>query len=323
MAQARREPMQPGLVSDLPPGACSNPNPPGAILERSLGPLDLAWYLLAYAALDLDNAQFFHSVHGRLADGPILPLEVTRARRWADHALVSGDADALATSVGPYVAGLAHLVADREGLEKGDLLRPARGTPAPVPLDGTEPEAATRAVKDVFLSFGVLRALEGNRMALGKMREFVGPGKLPTLRKLVKLMAGAEGQAEDTAEAVASSIAQVIASGGTPVDPMVALAATGRFALWADGSEFKLTLAEPLAAWTARTWQTIVAEHRFRLRDPQITVSAIEAALAVDAAPLTFVASLALAAEPATRTRILGTARTELVRLASNFQESP
>lgn len=315
MANARAEPMDLGDVGALPPGACSNPDPSEAILERPLGPLDLARYLVASAALDLGVVGHFDGLHGRLSEGPILGLEIARSKQAADHAVASGDPDRLVAALAPHAAAATHLRDHREALEKGDIMDPARGMPPPQPLDGTGPEAARAAALDLLLSFGTLRAIEGDKQAIGRVRAVLDDPGLAGLRTAARLMVGAEGRARDMAEAVARSVAEVAAAGGAPVDPDRALAATVRFTLRTPGSEFKDLLAPALARWTGRTWRGILDHHRFRLRSPHANAQAIEDALASAREGLAFSAGVALAAAPAVRTSMQGMVREALTRL--------
>ena len=239
MANARPEKLDLGEIGHLPPGACSNPDPPEAILERPLGPLDLAWYLLADAALDLGNVAFFRDLHGRLADGPILGLEVTRRKKAADHAIASADAAAVAAALVPYSSGMAYLHNEKETLAKGDLMNPTRGELPALLLDGSEPNVARSAAVDLLVCFGMLRAMAGDVDAVRALRGTMGGPERLSVRLLVKLMAGAEGEASNLAAVVATSIATVAGANGLPVDPAVALAATVRFALWVRASEFQ------------------------------------------------------------------------------------
>src|SRR5258708_5096571 len=56
---------------------CSNPEPLASIKELPLGPLDLAWYMLAEAEISSErDISIVKSLHSKLKDGPILFLEL-------------------------------------------------------------------------------------------------------------------------------------------------------------------------------------------------------------------------------------------------------
>jgi tetratricopeptide (TPR) repeat protein len=282
-----------------PPGACSNPDPVEAIRELPLSPLDLGWYLLADAALDLGQVQFFQSLYQRLGDGPILGLEVGRQKKFADHLLLTRDVAALVSALPRYGAGLAYLEDKGVVQSVGDIMNPTRGMLPVCVLDGGESAAARRGAVDLAISFAMARAMEGDGDSVRALRAALEGEEWTSVRGLARLMVGSEGEPHDLAELTATSIAATIEADGLSVDPRVALAATIRFLLWVSQSEFKSRMKKPLQVWAVATWSVIVEQSRFRLRNPQKTVPVIDEALAVISDPLVHVARLALAAEAA------------------------
>jgi tetratricopeptide (TPR) repeat protein len=304
-----------------PPGACSNPDPVEAIRGQPLGPLDMGWYLLADAALDLGQVQFFQNLYQRLGDGPILGLEVGRQKKFADHLLSTRDVSALILMLPKYGAGLAYL--EDKGIVQsvGDIMNPTRGTLPVYVLDGSEPPAARRGAIDLAISFAMVRAMEGDGDSVRTLRAALGGEEWTSIRGLARLMVGAEGEPRDLAELTATSIAAAIVADGLPVDPGVALAATIRFLLWVSRSEFKSQTKKPLDNWAVTTWSMIIDRSRFRLRNPQKTAPVIAEALAATIDPLVRVARLALAAEAAVPLGIPENVRRILSDLAQ-FEEN-
>lgn len=299
-----------------PPGACSNPDPVEAIRGQPLGPLDMGWYLLADAALDLGQVKFFQNLHQRLGDGPILGLEVGRQKKFADYLLQTEDVSSLILALPRYGAGLAYL--EEKGVEQsvGDIMNPTRGMLPVCVLDGNEPPTARRGVVDLLISFAMIRAMEGNGASVRALRSGLGGDEWTSIRGLARLMVGAEGEPRDLAELTAVSIATTIAADGHPADPGVALAATVRFLLWVSRSEFKSQMKGPLENWIAVTWNAIIDQSRFRLRNPQRTAPMIAEALATTGDPLARVARVALAAEAAVSLSIPENVRRMLSDLA-------
>jgi hypothetical protein len=303
-------------VAELPPGACSNPEPKEAIRGLPLAPLDLAWYLLADAALDLGQDDFFYGVHNRLAAGPILGLEVGRQQKLAKHLVTRADARAVVAALQPYGSGLAYLEAEQPALLAGDLMNPTRGTFPLYALDGSEPTPAKRGATDLLVSFGLLRAIAGDGEALRKVRTGVAGDDWSSVRGVAKLMVGADGSPSVLAEFTAASIGEVALAGGSPVDPAVAFRATVRFLLWAGVSAFRNQLADPVGVWTSATWQAIIDQHRFRLRNPDQTADHIAAALASLGSHMGRAARIALAVDAAVTMVLPDSARAALAEIA-------
>jgi hypothetical protein len=77
-----------------------------------------------------------------------------------------------------------------------------------------------------------------------------------------------------------------------------------RFVQAAKRSNFKKLLSSALAAWARECWAFAIAEQRFYLRNPSVTVPAIEDALAASDGDLAFVGKLLVAIQPAVNPRI-------------------
>lgn len=300
-------------VSDLPPGACSNPDPSEEILKRPLGPIDIAWYLLADASMAMGLPGLGRDLHSRLIDGPIAGLEITRRKHLADLALTLGDSGEVARAIIPYASGSAYLAVERDKMLSGDLLHPVRGDLPQTLLDGTEAEPARKAAIDLLLAHGMLAGFAGREAAPGELRSSVADH--PALRRLLKIMGGAEGEIRDLPDNVARSIADLRA--GEMVDPTITIVATIRFCLWASQSEFRGILAPCLGEWTIQTWLRLLDTQRFRLIDPQINEPEIRKALHEPRAPLALVASVALAAASATKATLSFNVRSALLDLRS------
>src|SRR5258705_11170729 len=74
----KRETLIDGKPIEMLPGTCSNPSPPASIVELPLGPLDLAWYMLAEAEISSGrDVGIVKSLRSQLKDGPLLFMEVT------------------------------------------------------------------------------------------------------------------------------------------------------------------------------------------------------------------------------------------------------
>jgi hypothetical protein len=74
------------------PGTCRNLEPPASIKELPLGPLDLAWYMLAEAEISSErDVGIVKSLRSKMKDGPILFMEVMLRNRWITMDVLNSD----------------------------------------------------------------------------------------------------------------------------------------------------------------------------------------------------------------------------------------
>jgi hypothetical protein len=108
------------------PGSCSNPDPSPTIRDHPLGPIDIAWYMLAdteiSAGLDIGIST---TLHERLVDGQIPILELRRKI----HADVERlDAMRFSDDLASYAESIVYLSENAAELRTGfDPLAPLRG----------------------------------------------------------------------------------------------------------------------------------------------------------------------------------------------------
>jgi hypothetical protein len=87
---------------------CSNPEPLASIKELPLGPLDLAWYMLAEAEISSErDVSIVKSLHSKLKDGPILFIELLLRNRWITMDVLNSDSARFARHLLDYLAGVA------------------------------------------------------------------------------------------------------------------------------------------------------------------------------------------------------------------------
>jgi hypothetical protein len=279
------------------PGTCSNPEPPAAIRDLPLGPLDLAWYMLAEAEIASGvDVGIFASLRERLGDGPILIYEVNLRHRWLIVDVIKTEPAGFAKHLQPYLEGMAFLRTEGAALRATfNVFSPPRGeVPALAPAALTETAVEALAI-DAILSFG-LSAVFTNRSevlaALEQSLQGAFEGRYPG-RAVFEHWRGAEVPLGALDTMIANGIA-LLRKGGH-VEPNI---------LWGIGlrafekigqSGFRIQLVPVIATWLRAQWKRIVAEESFRLNRPLQTVPEIEGALTKSTDDEPFVASLLLA----------------------------
>jgi hypothetical protein len=152
-----------GKPVDMLPGSCSNPEPPASIMDLPLGPLDLAWYMLAEAEISSGvDVGIDISLRSKLKDGPILFMEVTKQNRRITRDIIKTNSAKFASDLAEYLAGLEYLRSQSQAMrESFDIMSPPRGeVPALSTAQLAEPNVEAAAV-DAVIAFELAAALKG------------------------------------------------------------------------------------------------------------------------------------------------------------------
>ena len=106
-------------------GACSNPEPPEAIRTLPLGPLEIAWYMLAKCDLALGgDAGIARTLDARLGQNTIPVPETSFRFDMVVAAIKAGDTASFIDAVVGWLDAVAYLHANRAQILGGDLLTP-------------------------------------------------------------------------------------------------------------------------------------------------------------------------------------------------------
>jgi hypothetical protein len=292
----KRETQIDGKPIEMLPGTCSNPEPPASIAELALGPLDLAWYMLAEAETSSGrDVGIVKSLRSQLKDGPILIMEVTLRNRRITMDVLNLDTAGFSRHLLDYLAAMECLRGEGQATrDTFSALAPPRGeVPALSGAELASPMAEGLAV-DALIAFGMASALRGTPDPVIELQksltEVVGksyPGKA-----IVDKWRGGDAPLAALDKVVSEAIA-VLRS-----DEYLAPRR-----LWEVGlrlferirqSNFRKLLAPLLANWLREQWKRIIANETFRLSRPLQTVPAIEESLADGKKSEAFIASLLL-----------------------------
>jgi hypothetical protein len=311
----RRETLIDGRPIVMLPGTCSNPEPPSAITALPLGPLDLAWYMLAEAEISSGrDVGIFRSLRQNLKDGPILFMEVALRNRWITVDVANSDGSRLAADMSDYLAALAYL-RSRDAAERAafDVMSPPRGEVRPLSSSELSEAPSEAAAVDAILAFALVSLFRGRVDALlGLEANLVAQfGNQVPGGAVFQKWRGAASSLGPLDDVVARAIASI--RSGAHIEPR---------ALWEIGlrlfeklrqSNFRGLLVPLVAAWLRGEWQRIIAEEGFRLSRPRQTVPGVEADLASGKNDEAFIASLLLSAAEAVGSP-LGAAYESLLR---------
>jgi len=278
------------------PGTCSNPEPSASIKELPLGPLDLAWYMLAEAEISSErDVGIVESLRGKLKDGPILFMEVTLRQRRITMDVLNSDSVGFARHLLDYLAGMEYLRGqDQASREAFSALAPPRGEVRPLSNADFGKPSVVGLAEDAALAFGIAAALrraanpavELQRNLLKVIGENY-PGK-----PVVDKWCGVDVPLAPLDKTVTEGITLV--RSGTHLQPRQLWEVGLRLFEKVRQSGFRKTLVPLLAKWLAEEWKRVIANETFRLSRPMQTVPAIEASVSGSKKGEALIASLLL-----------------------------
>jgi hypothetical protein len=285
-----------GKPIEVLPGICSNPEPPASIKELPLGPLDLAWYMLAEAEISSErDVGIVKSLRSKLKDGPILFTEVMLRNRWITMDVINSDSAGFARHLLDYLAGMEYLRGqDQASREAFSVLAPPRGEVPPLSGTDLSNPVIVGVAEDAVVAFGMAAALRGEADPAVELQknfaEVIGenyPGK-----PIVDKWCGVDVPLASLDKSVTEAI--TLMRSDTHLEPRKLWEVGLRLFEKARQSNFRKTLVPLLANWLAEQWKGIIANETFRLTRPMQTVPAIEANLAGSKKGEALIASLLL-----------------------------
>ena len=305
-----------GKPIQVPPGTCSNPEPPASVVDLPLAPLDLAWYMLAEAEASYGgDADIAKSLRSRLRDGPILFMETSLRHRQITRDVINSNVAGFSQHLLPYLAGIEFLRRQRQsGGDAFSVASPPRGEiPSLSDTELAQPTAVALAT-DALAAIGMASLFRGTRDPAQDLQRNLAqvagnpfPGKV-----LVERWRGTGANVPPTSldEIVIEGIAQL--RSGEFLTPRQVWEIGLRYFAKVRQSQFGSALAPLLRDWLREQWKDIIANGSFRLSRPMQTVPAIEESLALDSKDEAFIASLLLTTAEAVGSPLAAAYETQL-----------
>jgi hypothetical protein len=307
------------------PGTCSNPEPLPAIREQPLGPIDIAWYMLAEAEVDANvDIGICTSLRERFVKGPIPVCDVSLRGCLVAKDVRQLDAIGFAEHLMPFIEGMVFFSSQGNALTQAwDVLNPTRGEIPSLAEGGSEISLVELMATDAVLAFCASAVLLGKPDAIGLVE-----GAL-----IAKLGKGCHGSTVFTywRDGVATTLAELdktvarsiaLLRKGDHIEPRNIWGIGLRLYEKAGQSNFKRVLMPRIAAWLCGEWTRIVARESFRLARPTETVPAIEAALSHSGNDERFLARLLLEASDAVNVKLAAPYRNRLASVADEKASS-
>lgn len=260
-------------------GACSNPEPPEAIRTLPLGPLEVAWYMLATCDLALGgDTDIAHTLDTRLGEHRIPGLETSFRFDMVVAAIKADHTASFIDAVVRWLDAVAYLHANRAKIMEHDLGIPNFGR---LPVftqkqrsDAVPAEAAVAAVRALAIyCITVRHPFPAAELAVGFQPD------LGEDHPVVKMLSYLEEpvaiiNAQSSSTAVLSNLAS-----GAPRSPEDLLIASVHLLQLTSRTDYRRILEQPVARWIAVEWAKIANTQQFGIVSPRINGPAILAAV--------------------------------------------
>jgi hypothetical protein len=285
-------------------GACSSPEPPKAITSLPLGPLEIAWYLLAKCDLATDgDAGIARTLRERLGDRTIPGLEASFRFDMVVAAIKSGETVSFVKSVIRWLDAAVYFHGHRAELLSGDPLTVNFGR---IPLLATEQRseavpanAAVTAVRALAIyditadrSFPTAELVAGFQPHLD--------GHHPVMNFLSRLEVVVP--AADTTSSSTAALSNLTL--GVARNPEDSLIVSIHLVELTSRSDYRRILEQHVAKWIAEEWTKVANTQQFGLANPRFNGPAILASVARSKGDLASGADIVLTALPAVKTKL-------------------
>lgn len=259
-----------GDAPALPPGVCSNPEPPKAILDIVLVALDIAHYWLAQIAHAAGIDDVVPDPRTRLSGKPILVLEISLRKNLLDRAILDGDAVAFLDSL---PAALAGLLAMPRLQESGALLALPDWERGELPPINPNDPRFTTFIRDAVLSFRLHAGATGRPGAGEALRTLLAERERPGGESILSLMFPESGRTGSRSPEACLNLI-----GMSDLAPTDLLECCLRLGQRLERSEFRKAVSPSFVRWAKQEWLRTAEQRRILLRAPSLTAFEIIAA---------------------------------------------
>lgn len=310
-----------GAPIAIVPGCCSNPEPPDAVNSRSLGPIDLAWYMLANSEVTSGkNVGIADNLYDRLTSGPIPVMEIDLRVRRVKRDITDLNANGFARHLWSHVEAFAHLYQQgQQMMATFDVLKPARGDIPTVPRGNLSAPPISTIAGEALFAYAIAAACKHSAEALSDLEAALSDvfdGDVPGAALLARTNAAVQQASASSFDDALSDAVSWFRS-DTGQTPKTYCLAAIRFFQQAGRSNFKSYLIPIIAAWQRDAWTRIVVSETFRLLRPLRDVPAVKAALSMPNDDERFLGTLILATANATGTVLPQKMQAEFIVLAA------
>ena len=268
-----------GQLDNIRYGLCSVPEPPMAIRDHPLGPIEYLWYLLSEIECVLrKNVGLGQSLRQNIPAGCIGPFEVSLQMTTIKCRIEDLDAKGVANCLESYIDAFVFAIEILGELEyETNSALPIIERVPKVPRDHYTSIHVEQIIKQVIVAFLIQSVLAGNFDTVQELKNALVDqfGKdLPNLY-LLEIATGELSRKSNFLDCVIAE--QNYLHSKRKVLVPKAIWNTGMYFLkWAAVSSFRDSLMGTLGRWLHLHWTQIISERRVHLDRPSQTVPPIE-----------------------------------------------
>ena len=287
--------------SDVPAGACSNPNPIPEIEQHPLGHIEFAWYLLSEIEFFSDLSVGVQDVVRQFGDKGYIPFPENMFRtQTLEVAIAQNDPKRFSEKFADYLVSASYCLTNKNTIRSSfSALNPQRVVFPLLPTTGPYDSNTVQLANNAILFYGfrsVFRRCGDSIKSLRDSLVLEFSDSFPGC-ELLDYLDGTNNEFKDPNHQIATILKGLLKS--KHAHPTLVFRTALVLPKWIVQSFFKFVLISKLKPWLIEEWRRIVNNQRFLLRSPYTSIPQIMQALNSELDGERFAAHLTLASESA------------------------
>ncbi|MBA7471440.1 hypothetical protein ES707_06746 [subsurface metagenome] len=288
------------------PGCCSNPDPSEKIMERQSQPMLVYWYHLAVLEVMLRvNSGIMDELRARTCTQRIKSCELVLNRYLMEKYIISVDIDNFFSYLPEYIVKAAHM---REHLKNVQAENIYDFMSDDFPLfnpDDWKSEDNLYMAKDAILALAAIAVCSHVSNFNETLQNHIERMEHASnaLKPLIECFKKKPSQTGNAYDMTASCLGRLMGK-EVFVNPDDMFIITFRLWAWLSQSTFKLEVENMLADYFVESWRDIIKNQSFLLKQPMISVPAIEVALKEPTRGTVKITAIVVATENAVKHRL-------------------
>ena len=295
-------------------GCCSNPDPPDKVMDMPCPPLLASWYHLAVLELMLrTDSGIFSELRKRTTTHRIISCELTLNYYLMAKHVITVDIDSFFSYLPEYMSKIAYMRENPASVSKENSYDLTDADLSVIKPVDWKSDLHLQNAKDAILALAAAAVCSDVKDIREQLLNHVGRNQEAAIA-LQPFIDSFEKQTcpkGDAFEITAYYLGRLMkANAYMSPDEMFIL--TYRFWQCLPHSFFKEIIEDVIADYLSGRWREIITNQRFNLKQPMMSVSAIEGALKEPTNGIAKIAAIVLAAENAVRHKLNAELRAKL-----------
>jgi len=285
------------------PGCCSNPDPSEKIMERVSPPFLVYWYQLALLEVMLGmNLGILDELRKRTGTQRIKSCELVLNGYLMEKYIISVDIDNFFSYLPEYIVKAVHMKECAKDVQPENIYDFMSNDFPPLQQDDWKSEEHLYMAKDAILALAAIAVCTYVSNFHETLKNHVERMEHAStaLKPFIKCFKKQPSQTGNAYDMPASCLGRLLGK-EVFVNPDDMFIITFRLWEWLFKTNFKTTVENMLAEYFVESWRDIIKNQRFRLKQPMISVPAIEVALEESTRGKVKIAAIIVTAENAVK----------------------